>query len=166
MEEWRKTPISEDYSISNKGNCYSHFLKRLMTPDITNSGHIQFWTKINGKKKPMGGHVLVALAFIPIPDNLKDIPYNKLVVHHIDGNPQNNTVENLCWMSKQAHQELHTGMPVCQYTKNGEFVKELPSAMEAHRHTGISSSGICRVCNGVKNYKTAGGFIWKYKSLF
>lgn len=163
MSEWREVPYCDGfYKVSDVGDCFSYYKNGLMTKDILETGHIQYWTKFEGKRRPMGAHVLVALAFIPIPDELKDIPYNKLVVHHKDYNPANNAVSNLCWMTKQAHQELHSGLPVEQYTKNNEFVRRWSSASEAQRQTGISASCICRVCNNVKNYKTAGGFKWKY----
>ena len=45
--------------------------------------------------------------------------------------------------------------------KNGVFVKEYPSLSEASRITGINVSHICQTCLG--NYKSAGGFLWKYK---
>lgn len=51
---------------------------------------------------------------------------------------------------------------VIQYTKNGEYVAEYPSAKEAWRQTGISDTTIGLVCKG--KGKTAGGFIWRYKN--
>lgn len=51
-------------------------------------------------------------------------------------------------------------IPVKQYTKNGEFIKEYHSISYASRYTGISHEGIGRVCAG--SLKTSGGFIWKY----
>lgn len=164
-EIWKDLPGSEGkYRISTKGDCYSYYKKGLMMPDIIESGHIQYWIRINGKKKPKGAHVLVALTFIPIPDELKDLPMRLLVVHHKDGNPQNNDVDNLCWMSKQKHQELHNGKPVAQFT-NGfpcELVATYTSSVEASKKTGISISGIIRCCNKVKNYRTAGGYRWAW----
>lgn len=52
--------------------------------------------------------------------------------------------------------------PVLQYTLEDEFVAEYISQHEAKRVTGIDNSSISRCCSG--GYKTAGGFIWKYKN--
>lgn len=49
---------------------------------------------------------------------------------------------------------------VQQFTKDGKFVKEFPSMMEAQRETNTSVSGISACCKGKQN--TAGGSIWKY----
>ena len=48
---------------------------------------------------------------------------------------------------------------VIQFTLNGELVKEYDSIKEANAVTGISN--ICTCCKNI--YKTAGGFVWKYK---
>jgi|GEM_PF-546549 len=49
--------------------------------------------------------------------------------------------------------------PVCQFTLEGKFIKEYPSLREAERKTGIPSiHGAVR-----EEYKTAGGFQWRYK---
>ena len=49
---------------------------------------------------------------------------------------------------------------ILQFTKSGEFIKEWPSAIEVSRQLGISQSGICRCCNGIR--KSACGYVWKY----
>ena len=53
--------------------------------------------------------------------------------------------------------------PVLQYSKSGEFIAEYPSIKEAERQTGCYKSHICACCKG--KYKSAGGFIWKYKEI-
>ena len=53
-------------------------------------------------------------------------------------------------------------IPILQFSKDGTLVKEWQSAMEAQRQLGISCSGICKCCKGKS--KSAGGFIWKYKT--
>ena len=52
-------------------------------------------------------------------------------------------------------------IPVLQFSKDREFIKEWPSIREAGRQLGISQGSICSCCKG--RLKTAGGFIWKYK---
>lgn len=51
---------------------------------------------------------------------------------------------------------------VLQFTKDGQFVAEYPTAAEADRVTGINRTTIGLVCKG--KGKTAGGFVWKYKN--
>ena len=51
-------------------------------------------------------------------------------------------------------------LPTLQFTKDGTFVKEWPSASEAERQLGIPQSNICNCLKG--NYKSAGGYIWRY----
>lgn len=50
--------------------------------------------------------------------------------------------------------------PVIQYTLEGEFVKEYKNTKSAMSKTGIG--GLYNCC--IKNQKTSGGFIWKYKN--
>ena len=56
----------------------------------------------------------------------------------------------------------HKSKKVLQFTVDNQFIKEYPSVRQAAKYLNISSSSICMVCNK-KIYKTAGGFIWKYK---
>lgn len=51
---------------------------------------------------------------------------------------------------------------VVQFSINGVFINEFKSIRHASNFTGIGKAQISRVCNKIPNYKTAGGFIWKY----
>lgn len=53
--------------------------------------------------------------------------------------------------------------PVLQYDKQGNFIKEWPSAKKATKETGAKN--IYEVASGYKNqlYKSSGGYVWKYK---
>ena len=51
-------------------------------------------------------------------------------------------------------------IPILQFSKDGTFVKEWPSAWEACRHLGIFQQSICACLKG--HYKSAGGFVWRY----
>lgn len=55
-----------------------------------------------------------------------------------------------------------TAKPVSQYTKDGEWIADYPSAMHAKKATGVSNCSIAACCKG--QLKSAGGFVWKYKT--
>lgn len=54
---------------------------------------------------------------------------------------------------------------IIQYTKNGDFIKEYPSSMEAARNLGNLNynPNIVRCAN--EKRKTANGYIWRWKDL-
>lgn len=64
---------------------------------------------------------------------------------------------------KQRTSETHA-IPVVQYDKHMNFIKEYASGREAARQTGISDRNISRCCRGLA--KSAGGYIWKHKHEF
>ena len=50
-------------------------------------------------------------------------------------------------------------IPIFQFTKDGEFIKEWPSLSDAYRQLGIANIRAC-----LKGYrKSAGGFVWRYE---
>jgi group I intron endonuclease len=60
---------------------------------------------------------------------------------------------------KQLRQNAENSkIPVTQYSLDGEFIKDWPSAVDASRALGIN--GICGVVKGTQ--RQAGGFKWKY----
>ena len=52
--------------------------------------------------------------------------------------------------------------PILQFSKDGEFIAEYSSIIEASRQTGCNSGNICSCCMG--KYKSAGGYLWRYAS--
>jgi len=76
-------------------------------------GNVQYRLskRINGKQ--IGEHVYVWLK--ENTQGMYVIPKN-WVVHHIDGNPQNNGINNLACIPKNVHQEIH------EVIKNGTYV--------------------------------------------
>lgn len=53
-------------------------------------------------------------------------------------------------------------VPIYQFDKNNNLIKEWRSAIDAENGCGVSRNHICSVCKGKR--KTAGGFIWRYVS--
>lgn len=128
----------------------------------------------NKRKKTVKIHRLVAEAFIPNPLNLPQ-------VNHKDENKENNNVDNLEWCTNKYNVNYgtaiqrskanrkpqfngHGAKKIIMLSKDGEFIKEFQSIKEAQRQTGIKSQNISSCCMN-KRHRTAGGYIWKYKSL-
>ena len=103
IEEWK--PIAECngiYYISNYGRLksFKYGKERFLKPYLMGYGlqYSCFSLLTNNKRKICKAHRLVALAFIPNPDN-------KPQVNHKDGNKANNHIDNLEWVtSKENHQ--------------------------------------------------------------
>ena len=158
-EDWRDVKGYEGiYVVSNMGRVKS--LKRLHI----NGGIMRQWQTMNGKgllsvnlcdsngkHHILGVARLVATAFI-------EGQSNELRVKHVDGNILNNHADNLRWVSKQEVK----GKIVVQTYLDGEFIAEHASARAAAASIGVkNSSYISRCCSG--KFKTAYGYIWKYK---
>ena len=92
MEDFRKIEEFENYSISNLGNVRNDLTGRILIPHLNTNGYMAL-TLVKGKKKYLRYiHRLVALAFIPNPENKKQ-------VDHINGNKTDNVLENLRWVT-------------------------------------------------------------------
>ena len=136
---------------------------RILKPCTDKDGYLQVVLCKNNKQKTYKVHRLVAETFIPNTDNLP-------CINHRDECKTNNNVENLEWCdckynsnygTRNKKVALKKKKPVLQYTIDGKFVREWPSAMDAERNGSFSSANICMCCKGkIKKHK---GFIWKYK---
>jgi len=81
-----------EYEVSDLGQVRNMKTKKILKPN-TQKGlfeyhHVHLYK--DGKKKTIGVHRLVALAFVPNPENL-------LFVKHKDRNNNDNRAENLYW---------------------------------------------------------------------
>jgi hypothetical protein len=157
-EIWKEVIVENNiFKISNKGRVKDK--KDRVSYGSEKGGY----KRVNSScktTKTMLIHRLVAIAFIPNPENKPDI-------NHIDGNKSNNDVSNLEWCTSSENIQhsidiLGTRLKsVCQYTKEGVFIKEFKSIKLASEKTKSNKNGISGTCKGIR--KTSGGFIWKYK---
>ncbi len=121
---------------------------------------VELWK--DNTKKHYHIHRLLAENFIPNPED-------KPQVNHIDGNPQNNNLDNLEWVTDREN-KLHAyrtglkvaiGKTVIQSTKSGKLIGEYKSISDASKATGIDRKGIGMNIKGLRNY--GGGYIWDLK---
>jgi len=82
--------LSRHYYNGEYGNVKMFMEEKIRTPIKHPSGYLTMILCKNGVKKRYTIHRIVALNFIPNPDN-------KRCVNHIDGKKDNNAVSNLEW---------------------------------------------------------------------
>lgn len=81
------------YKINKKGEIFSCYKKCILKPSITEDGYFYILLTKEGKRTKNRIHRLIALQWIPNPDN-------KSEVDHIDRDTKNNSIDNLRWVSR------------------------------------------------------------------
>ena len=144
--------------------------EKILKPAADGGGYLYVSLHKDNKAKNHKVHRLVANAFIENPEGLNE-------VNHKDEDKTNNTVDNLEWCSHKENCNYGTrnhrvaeanSIPIDMLTKDGEFIRQFPSAMEAKRYLRTngfpkaSVSHIIECCKGREHYNTAYGFKWRY----
>jgi hypothetical protein len=187
MEIWKDINGYEGYyQISNQGNVRSidrfdgvHDRKgTIIKPSLKQNGYLQVGLRMHSKRKWIGVHRLVAIHFIENPDN-------KPQVNHIDGNKQNNTINNLEWVTAKENQNHATklglrknvpkGEKHCCYGKFGanshsakQVIRRNPKTGETKlykakvlaKYEGFDVTSISKCCHG--KLKTHKGYEWYF----
>lgn len=133
-----------------------------MNTGLDKDGYECVELSVNGVKKGFPVHRLVALAFIPNPEN-------KRTVNHKDDVKTNNNVDNLEWatdMEQTVHAIKYLGKNP-HHTKNrrrrkvirsdGKVYNSIKEAAESNK---LFTSNIIVYCQGKIN--TVGGYGWEY----
>jgi hypothetical protein len=80
------------YQVSNLGNVKNLKTNKILSSNAHKNSYKYVQLKKDNKWKQYSIHRLVAISFLPNPNN-------DPVVNHIDGNVQNNRIDNLEWCS-------------------------------------------------------------------
>lgn len=150
-----------NYEISDRGEVRNYVTGNPISTHLQ-QGYRICTLLIDNHQKSMRVHRMVALTFIPNPENK---PY----VNHIDGNRQNNNIENLEWVTPSENsQHAYTaglrkpsrGRPVVQYSLDGKEMVTFNSATEAARELNLQQSKITSCCTRAR--ETTGDYQWRY----
>lgn len=186
-EVWKEIPEYEGlYAISNKGRIKSlerdtiatnriiHQSEKLLTPSPNATGYLHIHLSKDKIRKSFFIHRLVAMCFIDNPNNYPHID-------HIDTNKNNNSVENLRWVTpslnmqndltrkhlsqagKSKYNQNAACIPIVQL-KDGILIETYPSTAEAVRRGNFERTCISACLNG--HQRKHKGFTWMYLSEY
>ena len=123
MEIWKKIDGYDNYSISSEGKVRNDKTGRILKAGHNRNGYEFVTLHKNGKKKSFLVHRLVAIMFLPNPEN-------KPCVDHINCVRDDNRVENLRWcsqkencnnpLSKKKYSEAQKGEKHPMFGRTGE----------------------------------------------
>ena len=137
-------PNLDGYYASSDGRIWSTKRNLWLKPRVGKKGYL--YVQAGGKS--MKVHRLVALAFIPNPDNLE-------TVDHVNNIKTDNRPENLRWMTRSENSGRNKLKRVS--CSNGKVYNSLT---EASVDTGSDISHITKVCRG--KLKSTNGLKFNY----
>ena len=183
MEIWKPVIWFEWlYEISNIGNVKSlekNFQKERILINSNSNWYLCVKLRKLWKSYQLRVHRLEAIAFIPNPENKKEVNHKNWIKtdNRLENLEWNTRSENLLhrfhilwqksnflkynkWLWKKWY-EHYSSKPVIQYSIDWEYIKEFGSQKEAERETWVFATNIVSCCKW--KYKKTGWFIWKYK---
>lgn len=123
---------------------------RKLRPIERASGHVVFFIQFEGKQYNLSIHRTVLEAFVgPCPEGME--------CRHLDGNPKNNLLSNLCWGTKSENnydRSINGGMPLLTDIQ----VREIRNRYEAYSD---KNSGTALAKEFGVNYSTLMNIVYK-----
>lgn len=134
------------YDIYDDGRCFSHLSNKFLTPKMSVK-YPTYNLTINGKKRQIKIHRMVAETFL-------DNPENKPIVNHIDGDTHNFSINNLEWVtaSENSIHAANTGLKKIGNQVINKYINNLPN--EEWKEIKDYSLYLISSCGRVMNKRT------------
>lgn len=169
MDNFSLENILKFYEITRDGKVFSKRTGRYLNSYNRNIKEINSYERIElniaGKRKSFGVHRLVAMVYIPNPEN-------KEQVNHINGIKNDNRVENLQWVNQYENMNhaVETGLqkniersnqpkPVV-ILKDNQLIHQCESSKECVRYLNRDSKSVRNCLKGIQ--KTCAGYTLMY----
>ena len=131
------------YSISVDGQVYSHRSQKFLKSRAQNSGYQLVHLCLDGDRKGVTVHRLVAQAFVPNPGNKQE-------VNHKDGDKSNNHASNLEWST---HSENLSHAHKHRLHRSGAKLTDIQAvAMRRLMQYGMSSTQLSKLTGKSLSY--------------
>lgn len=160
MEKYVLIPNFDNYAVSNEGILKNVKNGKILKLQLNQNGYPTYTLCQNGVKKAFAIHRLVALFFIPNPEN-------KEQVNHINGIKTDNRVSNLEWCTAKENDTHARMLGLKSENKPVESIHLLTNTStifysigEASALLGINRGTIHKVLSG--KYKQTNGYTFKY----
>lgn len=162
-EEWREIPFSSKYEVSSLGNIRSSKTKIQKIFDIKKLKQTKTRIRVtiienDNTSKGYYLHRLIALTFIQNPNNL-------LEVNHKDGDPYNNKISNLEWITREDNMaHFHSSnkftskymRPILLFDKSLDIIEKRYNCLEEciiDLKLDVTYNKLYRILNGANKYK-------------
>lgn len=165
MEEWRIIEEFPQYKVSNLGRVINTKKNKLMTITIRPNGYCTVKLSKNNTARERKVHRLVAIAFIPNPNNYD-------CINHKNEDKTDNRVENLEWCDHAYNNTYGTRIekqkerikkPIIQCDIEGNYINEFDSINDAANFLHILACNISNCLKGRQKSTPKGLYTWKYK---
>lgn len=159
------------YQVSHLGKVKSlrdnhgNYREKILKQYKDKNGYMHVNLCYQNKNKVVTVHKLVAMTFIPNPNNLPQIN------HKYEEDKDDNTIYNLEWCTSKYNCNYGThnmrlskslSKTVYQYSLEGDFIKKWDSTIEC-KQGGYSQSNVSECCRGkTTKYR---GYKWSYVRL-
>lgn len=80
------------YAATSCGKIWSYRRKKFLKPEVLENGYLRVCLSVGSIRNRYRVHRLIAMTYL-------DMPEGKCEINHLDGNKQNNCVNNLEWCS-------------------------------------------------------------------